>query len=252
MRYVTKAERERQRKLEQERAERHRWMTLVAAVKYIQDRGGLNEDQASEDIVYAIIDGRIEAQMCELQPSDLQGEVTVCLDGPGYIKVDNDAPPPKPRNSKRHTIGYPKITIVRGPCFKVPFDKADPYTPKIIPEVNDLDYAPVSVSREDLEKWPFTLEQGPLEIRSDNETVAAGAKATAKKRPGRPAGSGSWAKVDARLIAEMHSLIQSGDAKSANDAAARVVNNAQGSGTSESKQARLAKGYRRTYCSERK
>src|SRR5580704_7699687 len=105
MRYVSKGERENQRKLERERAARQRWITLVEAVKYIQDRGGLSNCQALEDIIYAIIDGMIEAEMCELQPSDLQGELKVCLDGPGYIKVDDDVQSPKQRNAKRKTMG---------------------------------------------------------------------------------------------------------------------------------------------------
>jgi len=54
MRYVSKGEREHQRKLERERAERQRWITLAEAVKYIQDRGGLSEGQALKDIISAI------------------------------------------------------------------------------------------------------------------------------------------------------------------------------------------------------
>jgi len=193
--------------------------------------------------------------MCELQPSDLQGEVKVCLDAPGYIKVDDDVQSRKQRNAKQNTMEHPKVTIVKGPCFEVPLDKADPYNPRIIPEVNDLDYEAISVSRKDLEKWPFASEQEWTEIRSGDEEPTAGVQgveAAASKPRGRPAGSGTSEIADRPLFAEMHHLIGSGSAKSPNDAARQVAHKAQGQGTPESKQDRLARGYRRLYCSDRK
>jgi hypothetical protein len=70
-----------------------------------------------------------------------------------------------------------------------------------------------------------------------------------KGRPGRPPGSGSYENVDRPLLEEMHRLFTSGVAKSPHDAARRLADKAAGGRmtTVESKQTRLAKGYRKIY-----
>ncbi len=72
-------------------------------------------------------------------------------------------------------------------------------------------------------------------------------RAKAPERRGRTPGSGSYQKADAPLIKEMKRMIDSAEAKSVNDAAWCVASRAKGSGTVESKQARLARGFRRIY-----
>lgn len=68
---------------------------------------------------------------------------------------------------------------------------------------------------------------------------------------GRRPGSGSWQAADRSLYDKMKRLIDTYDAKSANDAARQVAKEAPGAGTIESKQTRLAKGYRKYIGSER-
>ncbi len=68
-----------------------------------------------------------------------------------------------------------------------------------------------------------------------------------KGRPGRRPGTGSYDVADKPLLDKMHGLIKRGRATSANDAARQLADKAQGSSTSESKQTRLAKGYRKIY-----
>jgi len=71
------------------------------------------------------------------------------------------------------------------------------------------------------------------------------------KRRGRKPGSGSWEHADESLVEEMHRLIDSGSAKSAEDAARLVEDRAAGSGTLASKRTRLAKRFRKRFSSER-
>ena len=70
-----------------------------------------------------------------------------------------------------------------------------------------------------------------------------------KGRSGRRPGAGSCDVADKPLLEEMHGLITDGLAKSPNDAAGRLADKAQGGSmtTRESKQTRLAKGYRKIY-----
>ncbi|MGO9573530.1 MAG: hypothetical protein ACLPTQ_04280 [Terriglobales bacterium] len=70
-----------------------------------------------------------------------------------------------------------------------------------------------------------------------------------KGRPGRRPGSGSYDVADRPLLEEMHRLFTSGVAKSPHDAARRLADKAAGGRmtTVESKQTRLAKGYRKIY-----
>jgi hypothetical protein len=63
-------------------------------------------------------------------------------------------------------------------------------------------------------------------------------------KSGRPRGSGSYALADAPLLNRMRELIETGKAKSANDAAGQVAGEAQGWGLVESKIHRLGKRYR--------
>ena len=71
------------------------------------------------------------------------------------------------------------------------------------------------------------------------------------RRGGRPRGSGSWRAADRDLLKKMSQLIKSGSAKSPNDAARQLAEKAQGSGTLESKQSRLARSYRASIWSQR-
>jgi hypothetical protein len=272
MRYFTEAERQREQKRESERVERRRWMTLVEAIKYIKDKGRLGDHEALEDIFRAIVDGKVKAlsgdvsyeeesisEYDRLSPGDLQRELKVCLDGPGFIKLG--CYPPKAKKRRNEIIEYPKISIVAGPIAKVAFDKSDPYRPPIIPKVDELEYGPVLVFRDDLEKRPFAPEEKPLKEHSASNQVSNSevpivtskvVEATKSKGRGRPRGSGSWEGADAPVLTEMRRMIESGAAKSPNDAATQVAGKARGSGTVESRAARLAKRYRIQYPSERK
>jgi hypothetical protein len=73
-----------------------------------------------------------------------------------------------------------------------------------------------------------------------------------KGRSDRESRTGSWDAADKPLIEEMRRLITGGLAKSAHDAAGKLANKAQGNSTPESKQTRLAKGYRIIYPVEAK
>ena len=84
------------------------------------------------------------------------------------------------------------------------------------------------------------------EIRPQHSSVVLN-----KRHTGRPPGSGSFEMVDRSLIEEMRRQIESGAAKSALDAAGKVVDRAKGAGTIESKLTRLAKRYRKCFPSER-
>ena len=92
-------------------------------------------------------------------------------------------------------------------------------------------YRPVFLWKEDFERWLKKIFG-------------------AQKRRGRPVGSGSWEAADRDLLKKMHRLIANGSAKSPNDAARLVANRAQGAGTPESKQTRLARSYRASIWSE--
>jgi hypothetical protein len=64
-----------------------------------------------------------------------------------------------------------------------------------------------------------------------------------KHAGGRPTGSGSYAPMDEPLLWKMRELIQSKQAKSANDAASKVAKESQGGGTIDSRQRRLHRTY---------
>jgi hypothetical protein len=67
------------------------------------------------------------------------------------------------------------------------------------------------------------------------------------KRRGRTPGSGSYERADEPYLEEMHNKIESGSAKSPEDAAKTVAANAEGGGTEASKVTRLAKRYRKRF-----
>ena len=68
-----------------------------------------------------------------------------------------------------------------------------------------------------------------------------------RRRSSRQPGTGTWDVADERLLEEMHSLItSSGDARSPHHAAGQLAHKAKGNSL-ESKQARLAKKYRKKY-----
>jgi hypothetical protein len=70
------------------------------------------------------------------------------------------------------------------------------------------------------------------------------------QKRGRPPGSGSLERADEPLLQEMHQLIETRFAKSAEDAAGRVAEKASGA-SFESKRTRLAKRYRKLHSPER-
>jgi len=268
MRYFNKAEREH----EQKRAERRRWMTLVEAIKYIKDKERLGDHEALEDLFRAIVDGKLKV-LCgdvsyeedsisgyrQLSPDELQGELKICLDGPGYINLDFSSP--RAKKPRADIIEYPKISIVAGPIAKATFDKSGPNLLPFIPKVDEYEYGPVLVARDNMPKWPFAHEEEPCEARSASSQVSRsavsdvlskGVEPTTSRRRGRPRGSGTYEVADAPLLTKMRELIDSGAAKSANDAAVHVAGNAGGSCTFDSKVARLARRCRAQFCSERK
>ncbi len=261
MRYVTEAEKKREQERVRDRAERLRWMTLVEAVKYVKDRQHCGDQEALEDVLYAIADRKVralsgdisyeEGSLAGYQPlsrSELQREVKVCLDGPGFI----DLPPSKTVEA----FEYPKVTIVEGRIGKVVYPKSHPFSAPVLPEVDELEHGPVLVFRDDLEKWPFAPKEESAESTAPSSEAAAtsvpDAASTARQRRGRPSGSGSWADADAPLVDKMRELIEAGNAKSPNDAASKVAREARGSGTVESKITRLAKRYRAQQSPDRK
>ena len=154
MRYVTKAERKRQLELERERIERRRWMTLIEAIKYFREKEQCDDYDAVEDLFRAIADRNVKALSGDVPyqedslsgyeqvlPNDLQGELKICLDDPGFVKFEPRFT--KTINQRTKTIEYPKITIVAGPIVKIDLDNTDLYNPRPIPEVNDYDYWPL-------------------------------------------------------------------------------------------------------------
>ena len=84
------------------------------------------------------------------------------------------------------------------------------------------------------------------QVASDSSrgVVPAPAKSSARRRPGRKKGTGSYEKKDKPLLIEMASLINSDQATSPHDAARQVAPKAFGAGTVESKRDRLYKRFR--------
>ncbi len=261
MRYVPEADKKREQQRARDRAERLRWMTLVEAVKYIKDKQCCNDHEAVEDLLRAIVDGKVRALSGDisyqentvsgyhlLSKGDLQGEVKVSLDGPGYFYL--------PPSKTAQAFEYPVVTIVAGRIDKVVYPKSYPASPPVVPKVDELLYEPVLVSREDLEKWPLASTEEPAETTASSGEVAAtllpDAASTPKRKRGRPKGTGSWEAADAPLVDEMDDLLKARKAKSPTDAARQLAGKAQGEGSPESKITRLRKRYSNQYLSERK
>jgi hypothetical protein len=180
MRYITDAKKKRAQDRARGRAERLHWITLVEAVKYIKDRQRCGVYEGVEDLLCAIVDGKVRALSGDisrveesisayqlLSPGDLRRGVKVCLDVPGLIDL-------YPLNIAEG-IDYPKVSIVAGRIGKVMFDESDPCSPPVFPEVDELEYGPVLISRDDLEKWPFAAEEKPDQAHS---VAAQSAEAT--------------------------------------------------------------------------
>src|SRR5665811_678528 len=255
MRYVSKAEKERQR-----------WMTLVEAVNSITSKKSCDQREAVDDLFRAITDDNVKARLgnwssdpdslddfTKASPYDFQGKIKVRLDAPGYVRLDSKAA--KTKYPIGHNSSYAKVEIVAGPVVDIDFD---PEKDVPIPDVNTSDDRPLMVSRDDIQKWLFvSVEESdqshpaPVQIlETPDNTPALGSS----KQPnlGRPRGSGSWASADEPLLIKMQKLIESGKSKSLNDAALKVAGRAKGAGNFESKRSRLAKSYRANHKLEQK
>jgi hypothetical protein len=239
MRYLSKAEKERQRL----QSERQRWIRLVEAINFITSKKSCDQREAVDDLFAAIADNNVKARLGNwssdpdsldgfnlASPYDFQGEIKVCLDPPGYVRLDSQAA--KIKYPIGDINGYAKVEIVAGPVVNIDFD---PQKDGPIPDVNTSDYSPLLVSRDDFQKWPFAAEKEP------------------RTAHGMPPGSGSYEKSDAPLVAEMHKLIESGEANSPTNAAWQLVKEAAGKNTTdESKVARLVRHYKDLHLSKRK
>jgi hypothetical protein len=273
MRYVTKMAKERNRRQDQELAARRHWMTLVEAIKEIKNKGSCEDQEALEDLFSAIVDRKVRGLLGDisyeenslsgyqqLMPHDLQREVKVYLSGPGYINFAEQYPPTtKRRNTDR--FDYAKVLLVTGRIGKITFNESDLYKSPVFPDVDELQFGPVLISRDDMRNWPFALEEAPPEVRSTSSQITGSSvpdatsmdvQTATSRRRGRPRGSGTFEVSDAPLLAKMRELIDTGVAKSANDAARQVAGDAGGNGTIESKITRLAKGYRAQNRSDQK
>jgi hypothetical protein len=90
-------------------------------------------------------------------------------------------------------------------------------------------------------RWPIPSDP-PVQVR----VARTSGNALTKGKPGRPSGSGGYAKDDQALLIEMHRLIQSGQMGSVHAAAVQVAPEAGGPTTShEGKVRRLSDGYKR-------
>jgi hypothetical protein len=90
MPYISKRERERL----DEQKERARWVHLVDAVKYVQEKEGCTDESAVEQLFHAIADQVLATRWEDgqpISPSEFSGTLRVCLDGVGFVKR-NDEP----------------------------------------------------------------------------------------------------------------------------------------------------------------
>jgi hypothetical protein len=147
------------------------------------------------------------------------------------LELDSRGWEPAARSSKPFTINrsryFETSAGISGDYVIDPYDEIFPG-----PEGTLLHgaYRPVFFWRDEFERW-FKKTFGVI----------------APERKGRPRGSGSWEVADQPLLTAMHELIQRGAAKSALDAASRVVETAAGAGSRESKITRLAKRYNKQF-----
>src|ERR1019366_9395171 len=163
MRYVSKAEKERQR-----------WMTLVEAINSITSKRSCDQREAVDDLFRVIADNNVKARLGNwssgpdsldgfnvASPYDFQGKIKVCLDAPGCVRLDSRAA--KTKYPIGHNSSYAKVEIVDGPVVDIDFD-IEKDVP--IPDVNTSDYRPLLVSRDDIQKWPFVSDEEPNQALS--------------------------------------------------------------------------------------
>jgi hypothetical protein len=163
MRYVSKAEKERQR-----------WMTLVEAIKYIENEQKCDQCEAVNDLFRKIADNRVKTRLgnwssdpdslgdfTKASRYEFQGEIKVCLDAHGYVMLDSRAA--KTKYPIGHNSSYAKVEIVDGLVVDIDFD-IEKDVP--IPDVNTSDYRPLLVSRDDIQKWPFVSDEEPNQALS--------------------------------------------------------------------------------------
>ena len=158
MRYVSKAEKARQR-----------WMTLVEAINSITSKRSCDQREAVDDLFRAIADNNVKARLGNwssgpdsldgfnvASPYDFQGKIKVCLDAPGYVRLDSKAT--KTKCPIGQNSSYAKVEIVDGPVVDIDFglEKDVP-----IPDVNRSDYRPLLVSRDEMQKWLFVSAEEP-------------------------------------------------------------------------------------------
>jgi hypothetical protein len=161
MRYVSKAEKERQR-----------WMTLVEAINSITSKRSCDQREAVDDLFRVIADNNVKARLGNwssgpdsldgfnvASPYDFQGKIKVCLEAPGCVRLDSRAA--KTKYPIGHLSSYAKVEIVDGPVVDIVFDQDTP-----IPDVNTSDYWPLLVSRDDIQKWPFVSDEEPNQALS--------------------------------------------------------------------------------------
>jgi hypothetical protein len=163
MRYVSKAGKERQR-----------WMTLVEAINSITSKNSCDQREAVDDLFWKIADDNMSVLLgrwfsdpdslgdfTEASRYDFQGEIKVCLDAPGYVRLDSKAG--KTKYPIGHINSYAKVEIIAGPVVDIDFDleKDGP-----IPDVNRSYFWPLLVSRDAIQKWPFVPEKGPDQSHS--------------------------------------------------------------------------------------
>ena len=202
-------------------------MTLVEAIKYITSKESCDQREAVNDLFRVIADNRVKTLLGGplSHPDSLdgfnvasryefQGKIKVCLNAPGYVRLDSRAT--KTKYPIGHISSYAKVEIVDGPVADI-FDQDD----GPIPDVNTSDYWPLLVSRDDIQKWPFVSDKephqglsGPTQIPeiSDKTLSHSGA-------PGRPSSKHLVEIERSRRIASGQQLAKSkiAEAKSLSD-----------------------------------
>jgi hypothetical protein len=163
MRYVSKAEKERQR-----------WMTLVEAINSITSKRSCDQREAVDDLFRVIADNNVRVLLGNwssdpdsldefnvASPYDFQGKIKVRLDAPGYVMLDSRAA--KTKYPIGHLSSYAKVEIVDGPVVDIDFDieKDGP-----IPDVNTSDYRQLMVSRDEMQKWLFVSDEESHQVLS--------------------------------------------------------------------------------------
>jgi hypothetical protein len=161
MPYVSKLERKRQ----QEKEQRARWIHFTDAVKYVQEKDGCTDESAAEQLVTAIVDQALAARWGDvvglrpISPSELSGILKICLYGVGFVKRNRDTA--KIQSIAHRARNHPKLQFVSGPVIDE-FGDDVPLT-----EVNTLNYVPLLVLKEDMDRWP--LGDASTKVRSANK-----------------------------------------------------------------------------------